>query len=205
MVSTGPVPVPPSPFEPLVETLPVGAVLFRVHGDRRPGDAFNPGRGSRTRFAPFGEPIVPVLYAAETMQAAVSESILHDHVPGGAVDSDDYERRALSRLVVGREIQLASLLGMGPRKLGIEAGSVTGTNASHYQETVRWAEAARAAGFDGIAYMSRLCNSDRAYVLFESAAVTVDPNFFIAFGDRGPGRDVLTNLCSAVDIDVTRV
>lgn len=204
---TAAVPVPPHPFEPLVETLRAGTTLYRVHSEGRPADLFNPSRRARTRFAPFGEPPVAALYAAETEQAAISESILHDLAPGATVDTDDYERRRLSRLVVASELRLASLLGLGPRRLGITADQVTATPASQYSETVRWAQAAYDAGFDGIAYMSRLCNSDRAYVLFEppsrtESLVTADPAYLVAFGDRGAGRDVLIELCAALRVDL---
>ncbi|WP_179577397.1 RES domain-containing protein [Leifsonia psychrotolerans] len=56
----------------------MGHELYRVHSRQRAGNAFNPGSGKPTRFAFFGDPTVPVLYAADTEAAAVCESLLHD-------------------------------------------------------------------------------------------------------------------------------
>ena len=78
---------PPSPLtSPHLAVLPRGAALHRVHRTTvRAAAQFNPGRGERTRFAPFddgaGAP-VPSLYAAATLRAAVHETIFHDiHMP----------------------------------------------------------------------------------------------------------------------------
>ncbi|MDQ0664534.1 hypothetical protein QFZ35_003032 [Arthrobacter ulcerisalmonis] len=43
---------------------------------------------------------------------------------------------------------------------------MTGTMASQYKRTVRWAEAAHDAYFDGLAWMSNRRNTDLAYVFF---------------------------------------
>lgn len=75
---------PRGDFNPLSVTLKAGQRLYRVSSNEsgRLGNAFNPGTGkqSPTRFAFFGNPAVPVLYAAAGEYAAVSESILHDEV-----------------------------------------------------------------------------------------------------------------------------
>jgi hypothetical protein len=84
-------PAPPSPF-PGFNTLPLkaGAQLFRFHDQSLEGAAYNPCRGSPTRFAPLtlrtGE-CLPTLYAATSLEAAAWESLFHDvpHTPGSKV------------------------------------------------------------------------------------------------------------------------
>ncbi|PRY69064.1 RES domain-containing protein [Glaciihabitans tibetensis] len=167
------VPIPPTPFTAKERILAAGELLYRTHSIRFAAHEFNPGQGSRTRFAFFGDPIVPVLYTAAFEDAALCETILHD-VPksGGAIAPSKYGGRVCSRLVVQREIRLASLMGLGERALGIDAGAVCSTGARDYPQTVVWAEAAHLAGFDGLAYPSSKASGREAYVLF---------------GDRVPG------------------
>ena len=90
--------VPGKPFEPEEYVLEADMTLFRVFnaGGSTPRKVtnFNPGKGGATRFAFFGDPAVPVLYAAETEEAAVCESILHDVPPGpGSVLYDNIADR----------------------------------------------------------------------------------------------------------------
>jgi len=160
--------LPPDPFNPEVFTLAVGEPVYRVFRAPRGVDEFRTsGPTADTRFAFFGDPNAPVLYGAETDQAAVCETVLHD-IPqsGGAVLPTDYQNRAVCLLRPSRDLQLASFMGTGLKRLGVEAKELTDTESAHYPETNKWAEAAHANGHDGISWMSRKCNSDRAYVFF---------------------------------------
>lgn len=199
------VPLPPDPFDADTDILAAGAQLYRVGNNQRPVDTFNPGLGKPTRFAFFGAPIVPVLYAADTAQAAVAETLLHD-VPasGGYLNWDDYSRRVMGRLVVGRELHLASLRGLGLRRLRVTARQVTDTDASAYPHTVAWARAAHRSGFDGLAWTSSRCNDTRAVVLFGDRcadAVTQDPAFGRLF-ESGDGLDWLIDTCAPLHVEV---
>lgn len=205
------VPDPTVPFTPLIRAVESGHALYRVHGNTRFGNEFNPGTGGRTRFAFFGEPVVAVLYAADTEAAAVSESILHDvPVSGGLLTPQDYRGRVVSRIVAARSLRLAQLHGPGLRALKVEASRLTDTDRSHYHRTVRWAERAHehereTAPLDGMVWMSRRCNSDRAYVFFGDRVSATD------FGiDDGYGRAFdltddlawLSDFCAPQHIDV---
>ena len=161
------VPPPPDPFRADAESLEAGALLYRLGSNHRAIAEFNPGVGRATRFAFFGDPVVPVLYAADTEQGALAESLLHD-VPttGGRLTYDAYADSVMGRLVVRRALRLASLRGLGLRRLGVSARELTDTEASGDPRTVAWAAAAHSAGFDGLAWTSRLCNDTRAVVLF---------------------------------------
>lgn len=200
------VPLPPDPFTPKAITVRDGAVLYRVYSNRRTATEFNPGHGPGSRFAFFGAPPTPVIYAAETEEAAICETLLHD-VPqtGGILQYPDYADKISARLIVRRDLRLASFLGTGLRALGVEASELTDTPASTYRQTVAWAQAAHGAGFDGVAWMSRRCNSDRAYVIFGdrvmSDDIEQDPGYGRIFG-TGSDLDWLIDWCATVRVDV---
>lgn len=164
--------------DPQEEILDGGSTLFRVHSHRFGPTVFNPGTKSITassRFAFFGRPPVPVLYAAETPEAAISETILHD-VPadGGRVDRQLVENKILSHIINTRPLRLLSLHGHGFRRIGIAAEEVTRTVPRDYPKSVRWAEAAFEAGFDGITWMSRHHDTSKAYVFFQRIETSSD-------------------------------
>jgi RES domain len=182
---------PPSPFEPAVTTVPAGQQLYRVLSSTRTATEFNPGIGARTRFAFFGNPVVPVMYAADTEEAAIAETLLHD-IPadGGVLPCDQYAGKALVRLEVTRGLSLAQ--------------DVTASPASTYGETVAWAQAAHAAGLDGLVWMSRMCNDTKAYVFFGdrcTEAFTQDPGHARIFAS--PADQMwLIDLCAPLHVDV---
>lgn len=156
---------------PLIETLPAGATLYRTHHAAYPAHAFNsgthPARPS-SRFSFFGDPPVPVLYASDTIDGALSETLLRD-VPlaGGTVLLEQVENRVLSPVRTTQELRLLQLHGHGFRHLHIDPSQITLTSPRLYPQTVPWGEAACAAGMDGIVWMSRHHNSSRAYVIFD--------------------------------------
>lgn len=200
------VPDPPVPFDPEIITLPAGETLYRVHSRKRPGAQFNPGIGAPTRFAFFGDPAVPALYAAQTKQSALAESLLHD-VPmlGGQLTPRIYRDKRMSVLNSVRELRLASLMGLGLRRLGVTAEQVTTTAAAHYSRTVLWAKAAHEAGFDGMSYMSLQCNSDRAYVFFGDRAADafdVDSSGHWDFDNPLDGLPQLITLCNGLNVEI---
>lgn len=201
-------PAPPRPFTPKVETLDFSTQLFRVHHNRHKGTEFNPGVGSPSRFAFVIDEAgakVPALYAAQTQDAAVAETILHDiPVEGGLVPFEKYAPTVMSRLVVTRDLRLASFHGLGLRQLGVKAEQLTSSEASTYKMTRLWAQAAYDGGFDGCVWMSRLCNNAKAYVLFGDRcanALRIDPNFARLFAT---GNDLawLIDMCAPLRIDV---
>lgn len=205
MVSRQVVPEPPVPFDAAELTLVPGHRMFRVHSNRFEPNQFNPGFGAPTRFAFFGVPTVPVLYAAETEDAAICETILHD-VPmaGGAVVPAQYVEKVASSITVNRPLRLARLHGTGLRRLGVEAEQVTSTTAKHYPRTVLWAEASYTAGFDGVAYMSKRCNSDEAYVFFGDrcdGAFDIAPGYGRVFADPSDFA-WLSDFCAPLHVDV---
>ncbi|MBM7470845.1 hypothetical protein JOE66_000479 [Subtercola frigoramans] len=111
-----------------------------------------------------------------------------------------------SKLTTRRELKLASFLGTGLRALKIEASQLTATEAADYPATVRWAEAAYDAGFDGIEYMSHRCNSDRSFSFFGGRVTaddfSVSADYGRVFGIVGCDLDWLIDFCAPLHVDV---
>jgi len=176
---------PPSPFEPAVTNLPAGQRLYRVLSSTRTATEFNPGVGAPTRFAFFGDPVVPVMYAAEREDAAIAETLLHD-IPadGGVLPYDQYAGKALVRLEVTRALML----------------KVTADD----RDTVAWAQAAHHAGLHGLVWMSRMGNDAKAYVFFGdrcTEAFAQDPGHARIFAS--PADQMwLIDLCAPLHVDV---
>jgi hypothetical protein len=200
-------PEPPTPFEPRTGVIDAGAVLYRVHSNAYRPTQFNPGPNGAGRFHFFGDPMVPVLYLAETREAALAETLLRN-IP---VDRPyplrrrTYEGSVLAGLETRRPLRIAELFGLGLRTLGIEATQLTDTPGENYPQTRKWAEAAYDAGLDGIGWMSKRDNSARAYMLFEGRAdeddLEIIPGSGLVFAG-GAGFDWLAATCAPLKIDV---
>lgn len=206
------IPPPPDPFDALEHVLPAGSILHRVHGSF-PANAFNPGKGGPTRFAPFldaadpsGDP-VPTLYAAATLEAAVCETLLHD-VPlaGGKLAAAGYRGRREATLALGRDVRLAKLMGAGLRRLHVAPQHLTATEGDVYHRTVLWAQAAHAAGFDGVVWMSARENTAEAYVLFGDRIAETDltesADGLGSLDRPGAGFRWLADYCALVKVDL---
>ncbi|WP_417216688.1 RES family NAD+ phosphorylase [Arthrobacter sp.] len=199
---------PPVPFEPQDWILEAKTELFRVV-ENRPGrsvTSFNPGICGPTRFAFFGSPAVPVLYAAQSEEAAVCETILHDVPPGpGTVLYDNVKGRVCTQLAPTRDVRLAAFMGDGLRTLGTEAKYVTATMASQYPRTVLWSQAAHEAGYDGVVWMSHRRDTDRAYVFFGDRVAPTDmvqvPGLAHPFA-AGPGFDWLADYLASLKLEI---
>lgn len=201
------VPEPPEPFEPEEFILAAGKPLYRVFSNTRTVTEFNPsGALASQRFSFFGDPQVPVLYAAATDEASVCETLLHD-VPemGGYIKPPGYRNKVMGLARPTRDLRLARFMGTGLRKLQVETRQLTDTPSSQYEHTNKWAEAAHAAGFDGIVWMARKCNTDEAYVLFgdrvHNIDIKSDPSFARIFVS-GQGFDWLVDFCTHLHVEV---
>ena len=195
---------PPVPFEPTTATLPGDHLLYRVLSADRTATDFNPGLGARTRFGFFGNPTVPIMYAADTEDAAIAETLLHD-IPaaGGLLPYDQYADKVLVRLKVTQRLRVGVLHGTALRRLKVTAAELTSSPASSYDTTVRWAEAAHDAGLDGLVWMSRQCNDTKAYVFFGdrcAQAFAQDPTHARIFAS--PADQIwLIDRCAPLHVD----
>lgn len=154
--------------------------LHRVHLESYQADEFNPGNRGNARFSPInnrqGDP-VPTLYAAETLDAALMESVFHDvpHDPGfKTFDKRKLERQQHSRIQVMQDLKLADLSSKALRKLGVKRTELIDTEKDQYPQTREWAKAIHEQHPDiqGLCWVSRQDDTARALVLF---------------GDRVPG------------------
>jgi hypothetical protein len=169
------VPPPPSPLAPInIFNLAPGTPLHRIHSSSYRGNQFNPCQGSRTRFAPIYDPpgtCVPTIYAAETLEAAVFETVFHD-VPANASVKVVALTKVLSRshsiIETAHPLRLAQLFAPDLKALGITRQELTEALPAHYADTARWAAAFHAARTDinGLVWTSNQCDPQRAYVLF---------------------------------------
>lgn len=196
---------PPVPFDPAVDTVPAGHLLYRVLSTIRTATDFNPGFGAPTRFGFFGDPVVPVMYAADTEEAAIAETLLHDiPVTGGILPYDQYAGKVLVRLMLTRDLRVGVLHGLGLRRLQVSADEVTASPASTYRTTVLWAQAAHGIGLDGLVWMSRMCNDTKAYVFFGdrcAEAFTQDTTHGRIFASPAD-QFWLIDLCAPLHVDV---
>lgn len=189
---TGIVPKPPTAFPTFVTELPVGAQLWRIHGARFAGGAFNPGVGE-TRFAPIGpkRKRVPTAYAADGFEAAVYETIFHDLDPAQPFKTYPLSALAAVRcsvLRVATPLQLRSFLAPDLMKLGVARNQLIDTTAREFTDTRRWSAALHRADREtqGMVWESRAYPSARALMLF---------------GDRIPAAALSVVSSTAIDAD----
>lgn len=189
-----PVPVPPD--EPILDVClwETGQPLLRVADDQFGATEFNPCQGEPTRFAPLtidGQ-CIPTLYAAETLDAVLMESVFHDVVldrPDGAppeVYLADLATVRRSTIASQRDLRLGRLDDDALATLGLERTELIDSDADTYPETVRWAQHAHRHGaadrgpLDGLIWHSR-----RAAQGLASRELVV-----VLFGDRVARRDL---------------
>lgn len=141
------VPMPPSPMECNVLSLPAGTVIHRIHDKRLRAEQFNPGINGDSRFAPIktpdGSPI-PTSYAATTFGCAAYETIFHDIEPGALFKSVSWttiEKLSYSTLELGRDVRLAKMFSADLMKWGCARTQLIDTPPSTYPQTRLWSAA----------------------------------------------------------------
>lgn len=161
-------------LDPVVIEIAPGTPVVRVHSTARSADAFNPGLGAPSRFAPLygvdGTPI-PTLYAATTVAGALSESVFHD-VPyrggGKRILAGRLTGLGLSTIIVMAPIRLAMLAGLGLRRLGVRRRDLDDSGPGSYGLTAAWALALYScpAAPSGLLWTSRQDDTASAVLLF---------------------------------------
>ena len=165
----------PSPFPTFnVRSLPKGSELVRLHDPISDGDACNPCKGGPGRFSPLAHPdgtCLPTLYAADTFECAVHESLFHDlayAAPKKFIRLDKVTPRAVSWLRTTIDMQLASLNEPDLMLLNLSRAELIASPPGSYTQTARWAEAFHRVNprIAGLAWTSRRCDPSQAYVFF---------------------------------------
>jgi len=155
-----------------IEQLAKGVILHRMHSEAFPPASFNPGHGE-SRFAPFtvSGKTISTAYAATSLSCAIYETIFHDidasaqykTIPFTALESLVY-----STLHINRPLRLAALFSADLMKFSLDRQQVIDTPRSGYPTTRLWSPAAHmsAADVDGMIWVSRKYDQERAMVLF---------------------------------------
>ncbi len=204
-------PAPPGPqrLDPLVSEWAAGRPLVRVHRHEFAPTSFNPG-GGRGRFHPFAAEdgsAVPTLYAADSVDGALSETVFRAvpvHGTARTLRASRLEPLRLSVLVPNRNLRLAALYGHGLRRLGLLRRDLIDTEIVRYERTAAWAAALHAAraALDGLEWVSRQHDASRAVVLFGDRVAAGD--LTLREGpiplDRGPGWNLVLEAAEAAGI-----
>ena len=151
-----------------------GGILHRIHNRGYGFAQFNPGKGRRTRFAPFydvsGNPI-PSLYATSTLQAAIHETIFHNtraDATNKTIRIEEIHNRMHSEIRTKRTLKLVELRNPTLHNWGIEQVELIGSDRELYHKTVLWAAAIynNFPEAEGLIWTSRQCDPDDAILFF---------------------------------------
>jgi hypothetical protein len=167
------VPLPPRDLASIplrtVEMLP--ARLFRISRFRSGEPYF--GRSAANRFDDPGRVRsrrFGTCYLGSSLEVAIAETLLHDELPdsgGFSVALPEIENRFVVRFK-GAPLKLADLTGASLKSL-VGSGGIS--TIMPYDVPQRWAKALHqhGDGVDGLVYMSRHVNDERAVVVFDRA------------------------------------
>ena len=166
---------PPSPLtDATYEPFRKGKILHRIYHGGYGFAEFNPGKGRRTRFAPFydvsGNPI-PSLYATSSLPSAIHETIFHN-IPANdkkkIIRMQDIHVQIHAKFRVKRTLNLVGLRNPSLNNWGIKQTDLIGSSSKLYRETALWAEAIYNdfPEADGLIWTSRQCDPDDAILFF---------------------------------------
>ena len=166
---------PPNPISsPNYMILKQGTPIERVHNSTYAANAFNPCKGSPTRFAPIHDTsgaCVPSLYAGESFEAAVFETIFHDVIARAkrkTVPQKKITDSAQGRLEVLRDLKLVSLREPDLKAWRIKRNRLISSSPKLYAETAEWAEAIhhQFPNAEGLEWTSNQCDPATSYLFF---------------------------------------
>jgi hypothetical protein len=208
---------------PIQITLPAGTVLFRVHQKVFDADSFSPVPSHRYygggRFDATDDDPYPYLYAGESVDVAVAETLLRD------LPADDTGVRQLPRTrTVGRRISAVEIIAdvdLVTLSSGTDLGAVaqdtwlTTCDPRDYAQSRHWAHwiRSRTKTAAGYVWLSRREPGRQAYVLFgdrmapKTVRTIADPR--VPAGDEADfdtsrGRRVLRNRLARYNVALSR-
>jgi hypothetical protein len=204
------IPRPPAAPKPLLEPWPAGKAIVRCHAPYRDEREFNTTT-HLARFRPFlddGE-VVPTAYGADDLVGAVSETVFHDvpvRGPNRRVLRSQLERWVWCEVAPTRDLTLVALHGPGLRRLQVTHGELIECDASHYAETVPWADTLHDVDpvIDGLCWRSRQHNDSLALILFGTRVKETDLRVVRNAQSLSvrPGGDVVYEFAEAADIAI---
>jgi len=151
---------------------------------------------------------VPVLYAAETMDAAIAEVLFRNVPVRGTerfIQAEDLKGLGISVVTPQRDLALIELFGHGLRRLEVTADELTSTITADYPRTVAWAERLykSAPRADGLVWMSRQFNAAQALMLFGDRVEQNDLQGGESLGlSHGEGLALVLAAASAAEITI---
>lgn len=169
---------PPSNYSktPASRELPSGTVLFRVHAKKYPASQFNPmpshryyggGRFDATEDDPF-----PFMYASETPEVALAETLLRDisFDDNGAcqLPRSRYAGRRISAIQTANELSLIDLTSLRGLSSVCQDTWLTECESDAYAQSRHWGHWIRSQANDahGFVWRSRREPESTAIVLF---------------------------------------
>ena len=150
--------------------------LWRIYAKVFGPLGFNGTNKGDARFSPIKHAgaIIPTMYAATGVQAALMETVLHD-VPlpsiGFVLRLNTFtEQRRVAQLHTAIPLQLADLSTVGLRRMGFARADVVDSDKLHYPVTRQLAAwvYTQCPDVHGLAWTSRQDDSAQAVVLFET-------------------------------------
>jgi len=151
-----------------------GILIERVHNSKFVTSEFNPCEGNPTRFAPVHDSsgaCVPSLYAGESFEVAVFETIFHDVIASvrrKKVPQKKVNDCSQGRLEVLRDLKLVSLREPGLKAWRINRNQLISSSPKLYAETAEWAEAIhhQFSDAEGLEWTSNQCDPASSYLFF---------------------------------------
>jgi hypothetical protein len=171
---------PALPLDPLFDEWPAGEPIHTLYSTNYAPGYFNSGLDKSgkprcpTRFAPIRDEqggVVPYLYGGSSRDCAIFETVFHNvpvDAPCKFIDLDDFANRGYAKLIPHRTLRLVDLTTEGLHRLKVPKEELVASPSRDYLETARWAEALHRQyrDVDGLIWMSRQRDRDRALVLF---------------------------------------
>ena len=162
--------------------LNAGALIERIHSSDYAGNTFNPCKGNPGRFSPINDKhqnCVPSLYAGETFEVAVFETIFHKISARNRhkrVRKQDISKTAHVKLKVGRNLRLGSLREPDLKAWGIGRNQLISSSPKLYPQTAKWAQSIhhQFEHLDGLEWTSNQCDPYTAYLFFGDRVTSND-------------------------------
>jgi hypothetical protein len=205
--------LPPARIERFGErVIAAGTQLWRVHDASRIGNVFNPCKGRRGRFSPLHDAAgacIPTLYAGETREAAVFETIFRDLPPLPLLRQvfiREFDGRTMSELRTRRALRLAPMFNQNLAIVGQSRQTMIESHGTaSYKETCAWAEAIHRdiPDADGLLWTSRQQDETLAMLLFGTRVRPSDLEVVSSEAiDHGPGRQWVSDVARTYRIDL---
>jgi len=161
---------------PALTVLPARTVLFRVHRAALPADAFNDKPRHRYygggRFDATDDDHYPYLYAGESIEVAVAETLLRDlplsHTGIRQLPLAAIQGRRISAVITTTDLTMVSLRTAVDLAAVCQDSWLTTCDPCCYAQSRHWAHwiRARAPAAAGFTWMSRREPTQQAFILF---------------------------------------